>query len=209
VSLAGLAEPALLPMVAALYVEAGGVYSGLPCVDVWDEARDARLYDGPWPVVAHPPCGVWCQIAPLNEAQYGIKVGEDEGRFAAALGAVDRWGGVLEHPAFTKAWRRYGLPTPARWGWSQNMAHPGWATQIDQATYGCPARKRTWLYYNGPRPPSLDWRELPGAVMVSDLGPGGSRRRGADWQPGPQYADASRTPVAFRDVLLAMARDAF
>jgi len=42
--------------VAALYVETGGVYYGLPDVDPWDEERDARLYAGPWPVVAHPPC---------------------------------------------------------------------------------------------------------------------------------------------------------
>jgi hypothetical protein len=42
-------------LIAALYVETGGVYYGLPDVDPWDEARDARLYDGPWPVVAHPP----------------------------------------------------------------------------------------------------------------------------------------------------------
>ena len=43
-------------MIAALFVETGGVYFGLPNVDPWDEERDARLYDGPWPVVAHPPC---------------------------------------------------------------------------------------------------------------------------------------------------------
>ena len=46
-------------MIAALYVETNGVYYGLPDVDPWDEARDARLYDGPFPVVAHPPCPRW------------------------------------------------------------------------------------------------------------------------------------------------------
>jgi hypothetical protein len=39
-------------MVAALYVDPQGVYSGLPDVDVWGEERDARTYAGPWPVVA-------------------------------------------------------------------------------------------------------------------------------------------------------------
>lgn len=48
--------------VAALYVEAGGSYYGLPGVDPWDETRDARLYAGPWPVVAHPPCQRWGKL---------------------------------------------------------------------------------------------------------------------------------------------------
>lgn len=42
-------------MIAALYVQTGGCYFGLPNVDPWDVHRDARKYDGPWPVVAHPP----------------------------------------------------------------------------------------------------------------------------------------------------------
>jgi hypothetical protein len=46
-------------MIAALYVQRGGVYCGLPDVEPWDEERDARKYVGPWPVVAHPPCQRW------------------------------------------------------------------------------------------------------------------------------------------------------
>lgn len=46
-------------MIAALYVQTGGCYFGLPGVDPWDEARDARKYAGPYPVVAHPPCQRW------------------------------------------------------------------------------------------------------------------------------------------------------
>jgi hypothetical protein len=53
-------DPPTATTVAALYVEKDGAYFGLPGVDPWDEERDATLYDGPYPVVAHPPCNRWC-----------------------------------------------------------------------------------------------------------------------------------------------------
>ena len=43
-------------MIAALYVQADGCYVGLPDVDPWPEARDARLYAGPHPVVVRDVC---------------------------------------------------------------------------------------------------------------------------------------------------------
>ncbi len=46
-------------VIAALFVETGGAYFSVPGVDPWDEARDARTYAGPHPVVAHPPCERW------------------------------------------------------------------------------------------------------------------------------------------------------
>lgn len=58
-------------IVAALFVETGGAYFGLDDVDPWDITRDARQYAGPHPVVAHPPCSTWCQLAKVNEARYG------------------------------------------------------------------------------------------------------------------------------------------
>jgi hypothetical protein len=195
--------------VAALYVDPNGAYANLPGVEVWDEARDARLYDGPWPVVAHPPCSRWCAIAHLVERRYGYRVGDDGGTFAAALEAVRTFSGVLEHPAFSKAWRRYGLHAPlGRGGWTRHMFDPGWTAELDQHSYGHPARKRTWLYYIGDDPPPLRSQRAPaGLPLVSSF----SYNRGARWhtermrvRPG----SASATPAAFRDVLLAMARSA-
>ena len=130
--------------VAALYVEKGGVYYGLPGVDPWDEERDARLYAGPWPVVAHPPCSRWGQLANVNHARYGTPIGEDGGCFQAALAAVRKYGGVLEHPANSIAWRHFNLPKATRGAWTTSLSDPlGASTEVSQVVYGHGARKRT------------------------------------------------------------------
>ena len=103
-------------MIAALFVAERGCYAGLPNVDPWPESRDARLYAGPHPVVAHPPCSRWCRLAGLVEARWGHKRGDDGGCFASALNSVRAWGGVLEHPAYSDAFPAFGIPAPARRG---------------------------------------------------------------------------------------------
>jgi hypothetical protein len=102
-------------MIAALYVEPNGAYYGLPGVDPWDQARDARQYAGPWPVVAHPPCERWGRFwhgSPRKPHQF--KLGDDGGCFKHAIECVLVWGGVLEHPADSKAFAFYGLNAPPR-----------------------------------------------------------------------------------------------
>jgi hypothetical protein len=99
--------------IAALYVETGGSYSNLANVDPWDEPRDARRYAGPFPVVAHPPCQRWGKLwagQPLHIKRTGERKvkGDDGGCFAAALAAVRKWGGILEHPWGSHAWAHFG-----------------------------------------------------------------------------------------------------
>lgn len=155
--------------VAALFVQTGGAYYGLDGVDPWDEARDARLYAGPWPVVAHPPCSRWCQLAYINQKRYGHAVGADGGCFASALASVRRFGGILEHPARTYAWPAFRLPKPVRGaGWTRAIGDPGWVCEVSQRAYGHPARKLTWLYYVGDAPPPLlDARKPAPLAQVS------------------------------------------
>ena len=186
--------------VAALYVETNGVYFGLPGVDPWDKKRDARLYEGPHPVVAHPPCNVWGQLAPVNEARWGKPVGHDGGCFAAALEAVEAYGGVLEHPAYTLAWHAFDLDRPRRNSWQRSRK--GWVTEVSQSAYGNLAKKRTWLYYVGPEPPPLDWRDLAGQMVIG----GGINTGNCQGRPKLQKAAASRTPDDFRDLLIDLAR---
>lgn len=152
-------------MIAALFVATGGCYFGLPDVDPWDEARDARLYAGPWPVVAHPPCERWSMMNQVNAARWGYRLGEDGGCFASALASLRRWGGVLEHPAESRAFAHFGLPRPGRGGWCASI-DGDWLTEVDQAAYGHRATKRTWLLFRGAYPPPLRWRRTRGTHQI-------------------------------------------
>ncbi len=82
-------------------------------MDAWDERRDARTYAGPHPVVAHPPCERWGRYWGGGPMLHGTikqkKLGDDNGCFQSALEAVREYGGVLEHPEGSHAWRRFNL----------------------------------------------------------------------------------------------------
>ncbi|MBK1732895.1 hypothetical protein [Thiococcus pfennigii] len=193
------------PVVAALFVERNGCYFDVPGVDPWDESRDARRYSGPWPVVAHPPCARWCRLARVNQTRYGQAVGDDGGCFRAAIAAVRRWGGVLEHPAYSLAWDAHALPRPpARGGWVETPCG-GWTCHVEQGRYGHPARKRTWLYAHGLQPPELRWGPGPApAAWISTDRPRAELALRGIRQISKRQAQA--TPAAFRDVLVAIAR---
>lgn len=194
-------------MIAALYVKTGGPYFGLPDVDPWDEARDARRYEGPHPVVAHPPCSRWCRLAGLVEARWGHKRGEDGGCFASALTSVRRWGGVLEHPAYSDAWAAHGLNAPPTGGgWVNADFVGGWTCYVEQARCGHPAKKATWLYACGTELPSLKWGHVPDTEVKAPVSWCGNRVRSGESRPRVGKDAASRTPDEFRDALLAMAR---
>ena len=130
----------------------------MPTVDPWDEPRDARLYAGPYSVVAHPPCQRWGRFwhgCPLKPHQF--KLGSDAGCFASALTAVRNFGGVLEHPADSHAFRYFGLIPPARHqGWQRADTY-GAACYVEQGHYGHAARKPTWLYAVSGDLPELNW----------------------------------------------------
>lgn len=241
-----MAESAPLITVAALFVDPrrGGAYVGQPGVELWGARRcperpedlrpgerDARLYAGPHPVVAHPPCGRWCRLAAMVQALYPQhRKGEDGGCFEAALAAVRRWGGVLEHPAYSDAWPAHDLnPPPTGGGWVNADFVGGWTCSVNQGEYDHPAKKATWLYVCGaPKLPSLRWGHVAdqdSKAWVSWCGNHTTEARMAkramvsrlfreeprpgspgDKRPRLGKRAAAATPPAFRDVLLAIAR---
>ncbi len=206
-------------MIAALYVENGGCYYGIDGVDPWDEARDARTYAGPWPVVAHPPCQRWGKMwfgQPLTVKRTGVRKvkGDDGGCFAAALAAVRKYGGVLEHPWGSHAWPHFTLNRPPRaGGWIPADLEGGWTCCVEQGRYGHYARKPTLLYAFGTGLPELDWGvgesrldpavvERMGIKRAKRLGEVGARGGGTDSSP------RIGTPEPFRDLLISIARSA-
>ena len=211
-------------MVAALYVCVPGCYTNLPGVDPWPETRDARRYVGPWSVVAHPPCQRWGR---LWRTDGSTTPGQDAGCFAAALAAVRRWGGVLEHPSASKAWPAHCLPRPdPAQQWTAPDAFGGRSIHVEQGHYGHRARKATWLY-------AVSRSTLPAlargksAARAYLMQPGRCSRtkpratcpcvrcetlHGADWRgqhnrgvPRLTARENEQTPIPFRDILLRIA----
>lgn len=200
-------------MVAALFVETGGCYFGLQGVDPWDEPRDARLYAGPFPVVAHPPCQRWGRFwHGSTRKPHQFKLGADDGCFASALASVRKWGGVIEHPADSHAWRHFGIATPTRGsGWIKADEHGGSTCYVEQGHYGHVSRKATWLYAYHCELPELIWTRCEQRlhpVALAKHGYAKARRIGMCAMIGGKDKTKLRnaTPIHFRDVLLTIAQ---
>ena len=94
--------------VSVLFVQSDGCYANKKGIDAWDEKRDAKKYKDTLPVIAHPPCQLWGNLAFVNYKRWGgehNKPENDSGCFKSALDNVNRCGGVLEHPAKTRAFK--------------------------------------------------------------------------------------------------------
>ena len=207
--------------VAALYVETDGVYARQPEVDLWDEKRDARKYAGPHAVVAHPPCQRWGRFWHGSTAKpHQFQLGDDGGCFASALSAINRFGGVIEHPADSNAWKCYFIEAPPRaGGWVpaerfEPFSGIHWTCCVYQGHYGHFAGKPTWLLAVGltrEQLPELRWGKTEQRIHPRALELHGyekARRIGMMAMVGGKDKTRIRnaTPPEFREVLLDLAR---
>jgi hypothetical protein len=199
--------------VVALFVDSGGAYYGIPDVDPWDESRDARKYTGPHPVIAHPPCKRWGRFwHGSTRKPHQFRLGEDEGCFSSALTAIRNYCGVLEHPAYSKAWKYFGLKPPKiGQGWIEADDYDGWTCYVEQGHYGHISRKPTWLYVVGIDRPELNWDRAKQRIHPKALERYGyekARRIGVMAMIGGKDKTRIRgaTPREFRDLLLDIAR---
>lgn len=180
----------LIDSVSALYINPRGPYPALVS-DCWPETRDARQYAGPNPVVAHPPCGPWGRFRNLCTKQ-------DATTGPAAVAAVRRWGGVLEHPECSRLWRACLMPFPGElpdaWG--------GRSYLVRQVSWGHACVKPTWLYVVG-----VDALDVLDGVRVGGEAAHRMGRLGPKSKPATHVAKALRniTPPAFAAWLVSLA----
>lgn len=196
-------------MIAALYVLTNGPYFGIKGIDPWDEFRDATLYRGPHKVIAHPPCERWGRYwSGGPSAKVKRKLGDDGGCFEHALFAVRTYGGVLEHPEASHAFKKFGLPIPVwKGGWSEPDKYGGRSCCVSQGYYGHPARKMTWLYGVNIAFKELKWG-IPKGLKRLDQGYHSKEERARAVRKESRQRLSARqnklTPEPFRDLLISL-----
>ncbi len=184
-----------LPTVAVLFARNDSVYKTLPRCDVYDTARDARNYDGPWPVVAHPPCRAWATLR--NHAKPAAHE-RNLARLAVAL--VREFGGVLEHPHRTTLWEAQSLPPVG-----QRDAFGGFTLVIDQNWWGHRAQKRTRLYVVGCEPSEVPTMPLVLGKATHTVGLWSGRNK-ATCRPSIAKHEYESTPHELATWLVSLAR---
>lgn len=189
--------------VAALYVDARGVYGSMDGVDPWDVERDATGYPGPHPVVAHPPCGPWGQLRHLCRHQRMDLA-------PRAVGQVLRWGGVLEHPRNSRLWDLWHAPPPGglpqRWGrWLV------WTVDVEQVRWGHACRKPTRLLCVGVPPLAFPRHPPPRhpthVVSTYNADRDEKTRMRHDGLLVASGPIRRRTPLPFAEFLVGLARE--
>lgn len=185
-----LGEPRGAP-VAALYVDSEGPYAFMSDVDPWAAWRDAKRYAGPFPIVAHPPCGPWGRLKYLCTQQ-------DAECGPAAVDQVRQWGGVLEHPSNSTLFGYCSLPKPG----DGPDEFGGLTYAVSQVHWGHSCEKPSWLYVV---------RARAGLVEAGLRSGGTPRLRVFNGPRGPQLPRANaeqirRTPPAFASWLVEIAR---
>lgn len=192
--------------VAALFVRKNSVYKSMVGVDAWDEDRDARNWEGGYPLVAHPPCAQWGTLSHMAN----VDLAEKE-LAVRAVWFIRRWGGVLEHPVRSKLWAFLELPRG-----SVLDEFGGWTLTVSQRWWGHKAEKQTNLYIVGCKPSGIP--PLPYVMgKATHICAGGAaasareakRRRqcAPEWRrPSISHAEREHTPPAFAAWLVELAR---
>lgn len=177
-------------MVTALYVREDSVYKSLG-LDCYDINRDARLFPGGNPVIAHPPCRMWGRLSQFAKGR------PDERQLAvSAVSAVRSNGGVLEHPYGSALWKEVPLPSPGT-----RDVFGGYTILINQSWFGHKAQKKTLLYIVGCKPSELPPIPISFDIVEYVVRPAKKFRKAKIITKPEREA----TPIKFAEWLIAVA----
>jgi hypothetical protein len=127
-------------MISILFARKDSRYKDFYEYDVYDIDRDARTFDGKYPVIAHPPCRAWGMLSHMANSR------PDEKDLAwFAIDKVRKNGGILEHPKGSRFFKEAGCPDVGA-GYD---SYGGFTMLIDQFDFGHVAHKNTKLYICG------------------------------------------------------------
>jgi hypothetical protein len=184
-----------------LFVRADSIYKTLPGVECYDAARDALTWPGGCPVVAHPPCRTWGSLKHLAKAP-----AHEHALAVWAVAQVRHWGGVLEHPARSTLFRECGCALPD--GLPDDAG--GFTLEVDQFHWGHLASKPTCLYVVGcdrADVPAMPHRDGEPERLICPYARAKKIRKGdPGWKPSLHHAARERTPPAFAQWLVELAR---
>lgn len=125
--------------IPVLFTLPGSNYTKYSFTDCYDVNRNALNYSGQKAIIAHPPCRLWGRLSHLSKAPKSERL--------LAIWAVIKVranGGILEHPAGSRLFRKMLIPldgSPDQYG--------GFVISINQHWFGFKAKKRTYLYIVG------------------------------------------------------------
>lgn len=126
---------------AVLVMGEPSAYEGL-AVDCFDLCVHGCAFSGHQPVVAQPASRCWGRGRDMRRPQ------QDERLLSLwMLAQVQRWGGVLMHPANSQLWGAANLPLPGH-GYDEIG---GWTLPVWQSWFGASVPKPTWVYIVGPK----------------------------------------------------------
>ena len=128
------------------------------------------------------------------------KIGADDGCFETALKSVRKWGGVIEHPATSRAWSVFGLGQPAMHRITKRDPFGGFSIFVNQSHYGHLSQKPTWLYICGFRGNFEEEFDIPQEKREVKFGIGTTKH-----PPLPSHLK-KKTPKLFADLLVSIAK---
>lgn len=201
----------IMEKINALFVETNGIYYNDTRIIPWSILEDAFNCKNGVPAIAHPPCERWGRYWSGGPSAKSKKLlGDDGCSFAFSLWYVRTFGGVIEHPEASIAWRYFGLKCPPKaGGWVSVDSFGGIGCCVEQGNYGHKARKATWLYVNKLKTKELIWGRANGKQRIDE----GFRskeqakeaRASENFSPVKRLTRSERlgTPIEFKELLIS------